>query len=869
MALLDSFTNRKASTLPYALLLLFAVIVLFFISYSSFQQSQSVRKSTELVSQTQEVINEINMLFSNYSSSESAGIKYLVSQDSTYLSPLINLNNQSNLSLERLRKLTSDNPRQKTLLDTLPKVSGDLFAELKLLDPKIAKQLLSSKILAKKIRSIEKHLDRLHTIKAELIASEYKLLKERKANYQSITTLTPINTLYLTLFALGILMFAYSRVNSDRRKINIGRDFLENILENTDNIVSYILPVRNNSEEIINFKVSYLNKKAKEFVSHITDKPIGKTLSEIQPYADNNDRIALAAKVLNSGKTIEREVNFVIQEEQRWFVSTYAKMQGGVTVTTREITSDKVADLALKDLNSRLASQNKELEITDAFLRNMLQTFQYIVSYFEAVRNDAGEIIDFRIVYTNKKITEFTGRATDDILGELVSKEYPFFFNNGDFELHCLVIETGKSKEVERLYQLELGNFYFCNEISKLGDGITILSQDITQRKDAERELESANERLSLQNMVLNDAELVAGVGSYSYNLTKDKLLYSDNCYRLLEVDPSKVKPTKNLITNLIHPEDRARFKKNVAKTLTEKNDVSNVYKIKTANNTVKTVVMQGHFFEKYGESFMVGVIRDITEEISNELTLRTRNRELERSNLELESFNRVVSHDLQEPLRKIQMFISRFSQVDRDNLSAKGTSYLERIDSSASRMQLLIRNLLSYSKLIEQEESTQKIELNLILEKVLEDLSEVIKEKKADIQITSLPSLYGTVFQFEQLFNNLLSNAIKYSKHNTAPEIKVSGRIVDYHSIEETLHLPKSRYAIISVADNGVGFDPKQSKKIFQLFQRLHQKNAYEGTGLGLAICKKIVENHHGKIMVQSVPGEGTQFDVYLPYRI
>lgn len=138
---------------------------------------------------------------------------------------------------------------------------------------------------------------------------------------------------------------------------------------------------------------------------------------------------------------------------------------------------------------------------------------------------------------------------------------------------------------------------------------------------------------------------------------------------------------------------------------------------------------MQGHFFEKNEENFMVGVVRDITKEVNNELTLQKRNRELESSNAELESFNRVVSHDLQEPLRKIQMFISRFTDNDTKNLSEKGQNYMAKIDGSANRMQLLIRNLLSYSRIADEIEALQKIDLNYILEKVLEDLCEKFRK--------------------------------------------------------------------------------------------------------------------------------------------
>ncbi|MGB6153432.1 MAG: ATP-binding protein, partial [Pricia sp.] len=322
------------------------------------------------------------------------------------------------------------------------------------------------------------------------------------------------------------------------------------------------------------------------------------------------------------------------------------------------------------------------------------------------------------------------------------------------------------------------------------------------------------------------------------------------------------------LFRSMIHPDDKERFDENTAIEFEEKNYVRDTYRLTTLKGDLKDVMLEGHFFEKNGESIMVGIIRDITIELSNELIFQKRNRELERTNAELESFNRVVSHDLQEPLRKIQMFISRFSATDKKNLSARGQAYLDKIDGSANRMQLLIRNLLSYARLADEAESQNDVDLNFIFEKVLDDLSEKIEDTKAKITIPELPSISGTEFQLEQLFNNLLSNALKYKKHDQVPDITISSEILPFHKIDAAFNLSPSKYVVLTVADKGVGFESDQSENIFRLFQRLHEKNAYEGTGLGLAICKKIVENHDGYISAQSEPGKGTRIKVYLPFR-
>lgn len=866
MRLFDNLGKKKTGVLPYVLLLILAIIILFFISNASFQQNRALRQSTEMVTHTQEIINEINMLFGNYSGSQSAGIKYLISRDSSYLSSIIGFNNKSKFSFKRLKTMTADNPQQLRSLDRVTNFSDRLFKELKTLDPQIAEKISKSAALSDKVKAIETQLDSLETIQSRMVATERDLLEKRKVAYQSDMNFTPINILYLALFALGILMFAFSKINSDRKKMGVTRGFLQNILDNTDNIVNYIVPVRNDQGKITDFKITYVNEQAQEITGRRTTDMLDKKVSEVYPFTIRKELIQLLVEVIQSGKTKTREIDYEIDGTKKWFLSTFAPMEDGITATSIDITTNKRAETDLKAFNDTLETQNIELERTGLFLQNLLSSIQYVISSFEAVRDPEGNIVDFKIAYTNDKVVELTGHTANEIEGKLISEEYPHIFENGDFEIYRNVIATGEFIEYEKEYDLQQGHFYFCNEVLKLGDGVTIVSQNITLRKTAEKELEEATERLAVQNTILNDAEAVAGLGSYSYNLDTDVMTCSDNCYRLLGMVQEANEFSLALLTSIVHFDDRELFKRNLELALQEKKEVRNAYRIKTLEGALKDVMMEGHFFEKNGQSYMVGILRDITKEVSNELILQKHNRELERTNAELESFNRVVSHDLQEPLRKIQMFISRFSDADKENLSERGHTYLEKIEKSANRMQLLIRNLLSYARLADEVELLHTIDLNRIFDKVLDDLSEKIKDTNAKISIPELPSIYGTEFQLEQLFNNLMSNALKYKKHDEAPDITVTSEILPFHKIDEGLNLSPSKYVLLTVADKGVGFEPEQSENIFRLFQRLHKKNAYEGTGLGLAICKKIVERHEGHIMAQSEPGKGTQILIYFP---
>lgn len=868
MAIFGNLSKKKTGVLPYVLLLLLAIILLFYISYTSFKQNTALRESTKLVSQTQDIINEINMLFVNYSSSEAAGVKYLISNDSTNLSPIQAFSDKSGVNLKKLKELMAENAEQLAQLDKVPSFSDKLFQEIRSFDKETAKVILQSKTLRDRVLKIEGYLDSLEAIQKGMINAELAMLKKRKEAYESNVTLTPTNILYSALFALGILMFAFTKINSDRKKMTVTQGFLQNVLENTDNIVNYYEPIRNENNAITDFKIAYTNIENAAKIGIVSENAIGKKLSEVYPFLMEKDTIPFLSAVVDKQKTVRREMDYLIEGKTMWFNTVATPLGDGVTTTARNITLEKEAEGKLLHLNEQLETQNLELIQTSGFLQNLVSSLQYVISYFEAVRDEKGTIIDFKIGYTNGKIKEFIGRSAEEITGKCISEVYPMLLENGDFDSYIEVINSGEPKELENLYELKEGRFYFCNEIVKLDDGVTIVSQDITLRKEAEIELQLSKDTLEVRNAILNDAEKVAGIGSYNWNIATDKMEYSDNAYRLFGYEPGGFEPSYEKFMSFVDPADVRRLENNGEEVMRQKKKTKIKFRIKTKDGKTKYMSSMGHFLEKDGETSMVGVIRDITSKTKNEQKLKLKNRALKRSNAELESFNRVASHDLQEPLRKIQMFISRLSEFDKKNISEKGRKYLEKIEDSANRMQLLIRNLLSYSRISEEVEKLHKIDLNIVFDKVLADLAEKIDETDAKITVPELPEVYGTGFQFEQLFNNLLSNALKYKKHDQSPKITITSELLKFKDIEHDLNLMRSNYLYLTLSDNGIGFEQEQSDKIFELFERLHEKHSYSGTGLGLAICKKIVESHHGHISAKSEPGKGSKFEIYLPYK-
>jgi light-regulated signal transduction histidine kinase (bacteriophytochrome) len=244
---------------------------------------------------------------------------------------------------------------------------------------------------------------------------------------------------------------------------------------------------------------------------------------------------------------------------------------------------------------------------------------------------------------------------------------------------------------------------------------------------------------------------------------------------------------------------------------------------------------------------------------------LEQKNQQLKHTNEELESFNYAASHDLQEPLRKIQIFADRLHTAEHA-MTPKMKGYVEKIISSSTRMQALIKDLLLFTQTTTPDESIEEVDLMQLVQEVKNTLMHMIEETGARISYTKLPVIKVVPFQFLQVFTNLIGNAIKYRKQGVTPDIWIGGSMVKKEDLSNETAIINGNYLKISVADNGTGFDPQFADRIFDLFTRLHDKETYPGTGIGLAICKKIIQNHQGFIRAESDGESGSTFHIYLP---
>jgi PAS domain S-box-containing protein len=380
--------------------------------------------------------------------------------------------------------------------------------------------------------------------------------------------------------------------------------------------------------------------------------------------------------------------------------------------------------------------------------------------------------------------------------------------------------------------------------------------------------LAKTNNQLLINSEIFEHSEQIANISYWYWDIKEDKLTFSNNLYRLLGCEPHEFEPTFENFIEFIHPDDRHLLLNRAQNTQTEIVPAMTYFRVIRKDGIIRHFKSIGKLItDNYGARFSIGINADITEQYDKDKLLEQKLDDLERSNKQLSAFNHIASHDLQEPLRKVQTFISRIREVDPASVPDKVKDYLTGVEKATNRMQKFIMDLLLYSRANKADKKFERADLNEILENSKRDLSQRIEEKNAVINcISPLPQLFVIPFQIHQLFINIISNSIKYSKPGIDPVINIKTKVVKGKDVPGYTEDSDRRFYKISFSDNGIGFDQQYTEHIFTLFYRLHSNKEYTGTGIGLAICKIIVENHKGFILAEGIPNIGSTFYVYLP---
>lgn len=416
-------------------------------------------------------------------------------------------------------------------------------------------------------------------------------------------------------------------------------------------------------------------------------------------------------------------------------------------------------------------------------------------------------------------------------------------------------------------------------------DKIMSVARDITEQKNMEKVLKKTASHFKL-------ATDSANVGIWSLDIETQELEWSGLHKKMWGYDDHRTDLTYEDWHSIILSEDKALAFEKVEEARVNRSLYEVEYRIKRPNdNVIRWMRAVGHYYyNEAGEAItLTGISLDITEqktfteELENKVRERTKeldlkskqleelnttldlnNIALENANAELNSFNYIASHDLQEPLRMIRMFSERI--LSSETISEKTQGYFNFIIKASERMRNLIVSLIDFSKANKSAVEFIACNLNSVVEEVKHDLQLSIAEKNAAIEYDDLPTISGMQIQLCQLFTNLIANSIKYSKPQISPLIKItSARIAGQEINREAINREQDYYAI-KITDNGIGFEKEYNSKIFDVFQRLHGREKYSGTGIGLAIAKKIVTNHNGIIIAEGEPNVGATFTIYLP---
>ncbi len=532
-----------------------------------------------------------------------------------------------------------------------------------------------------------------------------------------------------------------------------------------------------------------------------------------------------------------------------------------------------VKPFSAKELVARIHSQlqlariRKEVEVT---LRNVILQSPMPTVLLR------GPLFIIEIV--NSRGLEVWGRTYEEVINKPIAVALPEIAEQGFDKLLQQVYATGEpfigSETPVQLMRFGKPQMVFLNFIySPFRDsddnviGIIAVGIDVTDQVNARRLVEEAKSNLS------NAIEL-GELGTWQIDLKNQYATYSERVAEWWGL-PKTGANLKDII-DCVHPDDRERVMRAVERT------ADNAGKYQADYRLINSVTKQERYIEANGNISLSqdgtplqlsGIVRDVTfqrnarKELERQVFLRTQeleavNIDLQRSNSELMQFAYVASHDLQEPLRKIQTFSDMVKKKWDHEAEAK--AYLDKIDSSAARMSGLIKDVLLYSKVSNEAREVETVKLNEILRNVRTDFELFIEERGATILADELPTIECSKLQFHQLFSNLIGNSLKFSQNQKHPLVEI--RYAIDRSADTKGDGENRLYHNFVFKDNGIGFDEAHADQLFKLFSRLHNRKDYGGTGIGLALCKKIVENHNGTLTARSSEGKGAIFTVRLP---
>ncbi len=473
-----------------------------------------------------------------------------------------------------------------------------------------------------------------------------------------------------------------------------------------------------------------------------------------------------------------------------------------------------------------------------------------------------------------KQETRFEDRALYDAMSDgfliIAADSFEIEYSNRSFE--DFESEAERKKVIDLLLQLVRGEISE-EKLAQLTDytKISLKSVNLSDGTAAWLVVLVKNNTMPFRGhySILNEAEGRIGMGTWQYLIREDKLSFSKGMAQLFGVAEGE-----HFANNFgeylayVNEDDRHRIAESlnyVIATGKQVEDLEHHVTDKYGNEKLLSISTLKILISKDGVYGAQGIIRDITEIKKQELAVAENIRKLNASNEALSEFAYTASHDLQEPLRKIEAFGDRLKSSLSEEMTEKSERYLEKMLSASDRMSHLIDDILKLSRLSSVSIEPEQVSLQEIFKGILSDYEETIDRTGASIAY-NLPDVAGSPAQFHQLFQNLLGNALKFMKENRKPVVEVNFRKASKEEVKSQGLNTKVSYYLIAFKDNGIGFEQKFESKVFAPFKRLYGRSEFPGTGIGLAIARKVAENHGGLIRAESTEDVGTTFYIYLP---
>ncbi|WP_438710405.1 chemotaxis protein CheB [Aquimarina muelleri] len=565
-------------------------------------------------------------------------------------------------------------------------------------------------------------------------------------------------------------------------------------------------------------------------------KDIGRSITHFSGTLGGKDLIRYSKEVTQTLQPYKKEV---INSNGNWF-----SMQIFPYRSQEDITQGVVINfINIHELKS-LIEEKEKLNSFLTHLNNSSPAFIYIY-----------DVIAKKSLYTSSNIWEAAGYTSKEIK-EMKEDVVKIVVHPDDIK--AINAHHEKLKHIKNNEELQL-EYRLVHKNTR--ESVWILSTDKINKRNKEGEVKSIlgvalvttptkklTHRLKESEERFRLAVKSTGSGLWEWsNITTDEAWLSPELYNILGYTTKEVEPSFNSLINLIHPDQVKKFKKEIEIHIKNENPFKSEIQLKTHKEGYKWFRINAQVKNNSVETNkkVVGTVLNINERKESE-------RKMKELNIELERFAYLASHDLKEPLRTVTSFTKLFKDEYGQKIDQNGRQYLDFIEKASARMITLTNDLLIYSQLDDKSLNFEHININDIISKILEDLQNTISENQAKIQVEKLPNTICDSLQVRQLFQNLISNSLKY-RTNDIPKIEI-GFTDRASSIE------------FFVKDNGIGIPKKYQTKIFEVFKRLHSQSEYEGTGIGLANCKRIVDNHNGKIWVKSNQNKGSTFFFTIP---